>query len=107
MSFLADPSMEPAGAGPSLAFSWSPIFAPPHTDWGGGESELPEPAQRGQLSTGQEGHWSPGGSPALLARAHQLIPHSSAKLPRPGPLTWTRGLGELAPWESVILSESN
>lgn len=52
MSFLADPSMEPAGAGPSLAFSWSPIFAPPHTDWGGGESELPEPAQRGQLSTG-------------------------------------------------------
>lgn len=101
MSLLADPSMEPAGAGPSLAFRWSPIFAPTHTDWGEGESEPPEPGQRGQLSTGQEGHWSPGGSPALLARCP--LPHSPAKLPRPGPLTWTHCLGELAPWGSALI----
>lgn len=68
VSLLLTPPWSLQGLAPARISRWSPIFAPTHTDWGEGESEPPELGQRGQLSIGQEGHWSPGGSPAPLGQ---------------------------------------
>lgn len=102
MSFLADPLL------PGALRGWSQphILVEPHL--------CPSPALAGvkgsqscqsQVKEGgsqwdKRGHWSPGSSPALLARC--LPPPSPAKLLRPGPLAWTCCPGALAPWEPAL-----
>lgn len=73
---LLTPSMEPAGAGSSLAFWWSPIFAPAHTDWGeesqSCQSQVKEgSSQQDKKATGRQEVAQPSW-PGALSHTHQL-----------------------------------
>lgn len=104
--FTGRRSMEPAGAGPSPTFWWSPISASFPTGWDEGRQSCPSQVKEDGSQRDKRCPWSPGSSPTFLARHPHL--HLPATLPRPRPLAWTHCPGELAPWKPTLtLSEKD
>lgn len=106
MSLLADPLHGLAGLAPASHFGGAPSLPLPTLTGVKGSQSCQSQVKEGYSSQQDKkatGHQEV--APALLARCP--LPHSPAKLPRPGPLTWTHCLGELAPWGSAHSAESN